>query len=352
MAKRDGYSIVLRRFFNVFLTGVGSKTRSIFFNDLRRYVSAGVSYYDAVTTMHKYCRNHHLRNILNKMRGMIDSGRGMGDALSLYPATFGEFELAMVDLGERTGKLDLALGNVSEKLKVDYEIKQKVIKGAFYPVLVLIVILAVAVLLQNQGYDMPFRVTPLSVGCIISAFIGLILLIKLIRVTPGLGYAFDSITCAIPFFGRVRMKAALARFATAFSYAYSSGSDIQQTLALAGRSAMNKLYEADATRIGNEIRAGKSLSEAFDSSRIMPPLLKQTIAVGEKTGDFDQALMNITEFAKEEVDTAIVMIVHASGVLAILLLGAFVLMIALSFYKQHFGRGLKILEQANPHFNK
>lgn len=352
MGNRPSYRAVIGRFLNPFLTGVTAKKRSIFFYDLQRYISAGVSYYDAVTTMRRYCRSRHLARILDTMHAMVHSGRGLGDAMALFPSTFGEFELAMVDLGESTGKLDLTLGNIAQKLKADHMIKQKVQRGLFYPVLVLVAALFISWLLKRMGYLTPFPVTPPFVALLVLVIIGLVLGIKLIRATPGIGYAFDSVTCALPFFGKVRMKAALARFATAFSYAYASGCDIQQTLRLSGRSAMNNIFAADAERIASEVESGVSLSEAFDRSHVMPPLLKQVVAVGEKTGDFDKAMMNVTEFAKEEVETANVMMIHASEVLAVLLLGAFVFLFAATFYKQYFSRGLEIMQRANPHFNK
>jgi len=352
MNRQSSYSIVVRRFFNPFLTGFTAKKRSLFFNDLRRYIASGVSYYDAITTMRRYCRNGHLRAILDKMRSTVDAGRGLGDAISLFPATFGEFELAMVDLGESTGKLELALGNVSEKLKSDHEIKQKVIRGFFYPAFILVAVICVSILLQNLGLTTPIRVTPLRVILFILAMIGLFLGVKLIRARPGLGYCFDFALGCIPFLGGVFKKVALARFATAFSYAYASGSDIQQTLRLAGQSAVNNVFAADADRIASAVAEGGSLTEAFERSKVMPPLLKQTVAMGEKTGDFDQAMMNITEFAKEELQTASVMIIHTSEVLAILIAAVWVLFMALGFYEQHLGRGLEILERANPHHNR
>lgn len=352
MSRRDSYSIVIRRFFNPFLTGFTTKKRSLFFNDLRRYTSAGVSLYDAVTTMRRYCTNRHLGTILDKMRAMIDAGRGMGDALSLFPATFTEFELAMVDLGERTGKLELVLENISEKLKADHKIRQQVIRGFLWYAITVVFVVGVSILLDNMGYTTPIRITLLRLVAGAASVVCLILAVKLIRATPGLGQAFDAITCSIPFLGNVRMKAALARFATAFSYAYASGSDMQETLALAGASSMNTLFAADANRIASDVRGGASLAEAFDRSKVMPPLLKQTVAMGEKTGDFDQAMMNITDFAKEELKTAGEMIIQFSMVLTFLLLAVYVFFLALSFYSGYLGKGLEIMKRANPHFNR
>ena len=352
MSRQDSYSIVIRRFLNPFLTGFTTKKRSLFFNDLKRYISSGVSYYDAITTMRRYCRNGHLRTILAKMQSMVDAGRGIGDALSLFPATFTEFELAMVDLGESTGKLDLALGNVSEKLKTDHFIKKETIKGLWWPALTFMVIAAVFITLQHVGQAVPIAITPFSVVAFLIIAVGLILAVKLVRATPGIGYTFDLLFGSIPFIGGVAKKAALARFATAFSYAYSSGSDIQETLRLAGRSASNNVFAHEAERIAGEVRRGASLTEAFDKARLMPPILKQIVAVGEKTGDFDKSMMNITEFAKEEVKTAIEMMIKLGFVLSILAAGVFVFLLALSFYTEYLEKGLKILHQANPHHNR
>jgi len=350
--RQNSYSVVIRRFLNPFLTGFTTKKRSLFFNDLRRYISSGISLYDTITTMRRYCRNRHLRVILDKMRAMVDAGRGIGDALSLFPATFTQFELAMVDLGESTGKLDLTLGNAAEKLKTDHFIKKETLKGLWWPVLTFIIIVAVFIVLQHFEVPVPIRITPFSVLLLILIAVGLILVVKLIRATPGIGYSFDLFVGSIPFFGAIMKKAALARFATAFSYAYSSGSDIQQTLVLAGRSAANNVFEREADRIASEVKGGLSLSEAFDGARLMPPILKEIVAVGEKTGEFDESMMNITEFAKEEVKTAIEMMIKLGFVLTLLIAAVFVFLLALNFAKAYLEKGLKILQQANPHHNR
>lgn len=352
MSRQDSYSVVIRRFFNPALTGLTAKGRSLFFNDLRRYTSAGVSYYDAITTMHKYCRNGHLRTILAKMRAMVDAGRGIGDALALFPATFTEFELAMVDLGESTGKLDVALGNVSEKLKRDHILEVQTVKALWYPGLVLGLAISVFIILQHIGYALPIKITPSSILLLVMIAIVLILAVKLLRATPGIGYAFDLFVGCIPFVGGVAKKVALARFVTAFAYAYSSGSDIQQTLRLAGASASNQVFAREVEQIAGAVKHGATLTEAFDKAQLMPPLLKQIIAVGEKTGDFDKSMMNIAEFAKEEVEAAIEMMVKVGFVLAMIVAGAFVFLLARHVLTNYYGRGLKMLHQANPHFNR
>lgn len=346
------YSLVVRRFFNPLLTGFTAKKRSTFFKELKMYVSSGVSYYDAVTTMRKYARSIHLRKVLDKMRAMADAGRGLGDAISLFPATFSEFELAMVDLGERTGKLDITLGNISEKLKTDHFIKTQTTRGLFWIALTFAVIVLVYSILPLFNISVPLRITPLSAVALVLGIAGLVLAVKLVRATPGIGYTYDLVIGSIPFIGAVSKKTALAKFVTAFSYAYASGSDIQETLELAGRSSANNVFAHEASRIAGEVKAGVSLSDAFDKARLMPPMLKQIVATGEKTGELDKSLMGIADYAKEEVKSAIEMMIKAGYVLGLLGAAVLIFFFAVHVMGGYYEKGLKILQQANPHHNR
>ncbi|MBN1594218.1 MAG: type II secretion system F family protein [Candidatus Coatesbacteria bacterium] len=352
MADRVSYSLVIRRFLNPLFTFVTTKKRSLFFLDLKRYTSAGVSLFEAVVTMRRYTRNGHLRAVLDKMIAMVQAGRGIGDALALFPATFTEFELAMIDLGEQTGKLDLALSNISDKLKTDHMIKLKVLKGLSWPVLTFMVIAGVFMFMPMIGQQTPITVTPFRFVATILGIFSIVLAVKLIRATPGLGYTFDYFFGAIPFLGGVMKKAALARFATSFSYAYSSGSDIQETLRLAGRNSLNNVFRAETERVAAQIKKGVSLTDAFEDARMIPPLLKQIIAMGEKTGDFEEGMANITEYAKEEVDAAIDLMVKFGIVMLLLTGAAVVFFFALNFYKGQLEKGLEIMDRASPVRNR
>lgn len=350
--RRPSYLTVIRRFFSFVLTGVTKKKLALFFDDLHRYISAGVSFYEAIGVMRRHCHNAYLGKVLDTMRAMVDAGRGLGDAISLYPETFGEFELAMVDLGEQTGKLDVVLKGVSEKLKSDHFIKLQFIRALWYPALVLVVLVCVSAdvsVIYWQGFGAYMSRLGPRLFILAGAIVSIALLIKLVKATPGLGYVYDSVICSIPFVGWTVKKAAVARFALALSYGYAAGSDLKEIIRLAGRSSTNNLIEHDAMRIADELAQGVTLTDAFDRSRVMPPMLKEMVAVGEKTGDLERTLMNVVEYAKEEVKTAVANMTKLLFVAGIIILGVVVFFFALRSYTRILTRGLKVLDRALPH---
>jgi type IV pilus assembly protein PilC len=54
-------------------------------------------------------------------------------------------------------------------------------------------------------------------------------------------------------------------------------------------------------RAGQQINAGESMSAAFQSLGMFPPLVIRMIRVGETTGALDTALMNVTYFYNRDV---------------------------------------------------
>jgi len=84
-----------------------------------------------------------LRKVAGELRVAIESGRTLFDAMSSSPKIFQKLDLAIVNLGEKTGVLPQSMKDLAEFLKWKEDIVSTIQKAAIYPVIVLFVIIAV-----------------------------------------------------------------------------------------------------------------------------------------------------------------------------------------------------------------
>ena len=67
----------------------------------------------------------------------------------------------------------------------------------------------------------------------------------------------------------------------------------------------NKVISKAIKDIEGDIRAGKSLSEMMEKSRLFPPMVVQMVRVGEETGALDEMLDKVAQYYDQEVEYTI-----------------------------------------------
>ncbi len=97
----------------------------------------------------------------------------------------------------------------------------------------------------------------------------------------------------------------MSRFARIFGALYRSGLPILQSLDIMSRVVDNKVISKAIKDIEGDIRAGKSLSEMMEKSRLFPPMVVQMVRVGEETGALDEMLDKVAQYYDQEVEYTI-----------------------------------------------
>jgi len=84
------------------------------------------------------------------------------------------------------------------------------------------------------------------------------------------------------------------------------------------------------------VEKGIPLATALDRTEIFPPILPQMIAVGEETGNLDVVLEKISEYYKEEVNTATQNLSAILEPLFLIVMGVTIGFIAMAVYMPMF----------------
>src|SRR5919112_43014 len=138
-------------------------------------VSSGMSLLRSITVLEEQTESEKLREALVVVRGDVEAGISLGDALAKHPDIFNELYTAMVRAGETGGILEDTLRRVADQLEKDDALRRQVRAAMMYPgfvagfaFLVLIALVAFIVpvfekVFKDFGGELP-AITKLSVG--------------------------------------------------------------------------------------------------------------------------------------------------------------------------------------------
>lgn len=289
-------------------------------------INAGLPLIQCLDLLGKQEQNKTFAKVIGNIKGDIEGGSTLTDALKKYPKIFDELFVNLVAAGESGGILDVILQRLSVYMEKSMKLKSKV-KGAMtYPAAVLVISFGVvAVLLlkvipvfqkmfEGMGGALPgptqFMVDLSQfaqnyfiylVGILAAAFY----VFKKFYATEKGTLIIDQLILKSPVFGPLLKKVAVSKFTRTLSTMMSSGVPIIEGLGIVSKTAGNKIVENALIKTKQSISEGKTIAEPLMETDIFPAMVVQMIAVGEATGALDTMLAKIADFYDDEVDAAV-----------------------------------------------
>jgi general secretion pathway protein F len=150
------------------------------------------------------------------------------------------------------------------------------------------------------------------------------------RNTPNGRMTWDRFTLRVPIFGRLNLLVAVARFSRTLSTLLASGVALLPAMDIVKSVLGNVQLEAVIKTAVGSIREGESIAEPLRRSGYFPPMVTHMIAVGEKSGQLEQMLENVSRAYEAEVETKITMLTSLLEPLIIVVMGGMVAFIAMA----------------------
>ena len=305
---------------------VKEKDIVLFTRQFATMIDAGLPLVQCLEILGNQADNRTFRRLLKQVKGDVESGSTFADALKKHPKTFDDLFVNLIAAGEVGGILDTILNRLSAYIEKAMKLKKKVKGAMVYPVVVLVIAMAVvAVLLlfvipvfkqmfEDMGGELPAPtqlVVSLSewmksyVVIVILAVVGLIILFNRFYATRKGRVIVDDLLLKLPVMGDLIRKVAVARFTRTLGTMIQSGVPLLDGLDIVARTAGNKTVEAAIFKTRASIAEGRTIAEPLGESGVFPSMVVQMISVGESTGALDAMLAKIADFYDEEVDAAV-----------------------------------------------
>jgi general secretion pathway protein F len=318
---------------------------------LSTLVGAGLPLVDCLSALIEQVESARIKRTLSQIREQVTEGGSLADALKGHPRIFSDLYVNMVRAGEASGALDIVLMRLADYTESYAALRDKVRSALTYPILMAIVgstillfLLAYVVPKINKIFAdtkaaLPFLTTVLlAITGFLQAYWwlvvgGVIMAVVSVRVslrTPAGRLRFDRYVLAIPYFGKLLKKVALARFARTLSTLLTSGITLLQSLDIVKNVVNNSVLCQAIEDARSSIREGQSIAPPLKKSGLFPAMLIHMIAVGEKSGELEQMLSRAADAYDNEVSSAVAGITSILEPVMILIGGGVVLFIVLA----------------------
>lgn len=318
---------------------------------LATLTGAGIALVDALATLERQLRAPALQAVLVAVRGALAEGLGLSRSLARQGAPFSGLYCALVEAGERSGRLAQVLTRLADHLEQVQRQQHKARTALIYPCVLMGVSLAVVVGLMtfvvpklteqfaHSGQALPL-ITSLLIGvsqglvsagpwllggAMVSTVLGAWLLRK-----PHWRLRRDQWLLRLPRVGALLQVLESARLARSLAILCGSGVALLEALQVASDTVANQRIRLALEQVRLQVQGGTSLHRALDACGQFPPLLVNMVGSGEASGTLADMLERVADdqergFARQ-VDTAMALFEP----LMILVMGGVVLFIVLA----------------------
>jgi general secretion pathway protein F len=318
---------------------------------LATLVRAGVPLVESIQALTEQVENEQLVRILTSVRESLNEGTSFAKSLEAHPKIFQSLYVNMVAAGEASGTLEAVLERLADFMEGQARLKGKVLGALAYPVLMsvigtgLVAFLMVAVVpkvtsvFDSLGQALPWYTALLiTVSNVVSGYWWLIIgslvlgiyLFRRWKRTPAGKMKWDTFRLRAPLFGRLTLLVAVARFARTLSTLLSSGVQLLPAMEIGRHVLENARLETVIGEAIGSIRGGESIAEPLKRSKAFPPMVTHMIAVGEKTGQLESMLENVSRSYEADVETRVTALTSLLEPIMIVLLGGMVGFIAMA----------------------
>ena len=300
---------------------------AIFARQLATMMSSGVPLVQSFDIVGKGHENKRMQDLLMAVKGDIEGGSNLSDALAKHPFQFDDLFCNLVRAGEHAGILDSILDKVATYKEKTEAIKAKIKKALFYPTAVLVVAFAITAILMifvipefqtlfaGFGADLPavtVFVMDLSDFFVewwwaIFGGIGIVIfgLLEIKKRSRKAQIFLDKFMLKMPILGPILRKAAIARYARTLSTMFAAGVPLVEAMESVAGAVGNYVFTLAVLRIRDEVSTGTQLNVAMKQANLFPNMVVQMTAIGEEAGSMDAMLSKVADFYEEEVDNAV-----------------------------------------------
>lgn len=335
---RDRDEVDFGRYFN----RVKKADIALITRQLATLTKSGVSLVESLTAVIDQCDKPDLKSAITDVRDQVNQGTSLSDAFAKFPQFFDRLFCNMVDAGEQSGTLEQVLERLSDFIEASDRLKNKVVGAMAYPafmlfvgvvvinILMIVVVPKVTSIFENFDKELPIY-TRILVSLsdfmanfwwlVLIAFVGGIWGFRNWKKTEKGKYAWHKFTLRAPIFGKLTMMVAISRFSKTLATLLSSGVPLLSAMDITRKVLGNVVLEKVIVDASKSIREGESISEPLKASGYFPPVVTHMIAVGERTGQLEAMLENVSLSYDAQVDAKVMALTSILEPLLIVLMG-------------------------------
>lgn len=293
---------------------------------LATLVSSGVPLLPALVLLKEQVTNPTFRKALSEIIQEIETGSSIAAALKRFPGIFPEIYSRMVEVGERTGRLEQVLDQVATYIEKQNAIMGRIQGALMYPLFILImatgvvgvlVIFALPAMLgifKEFGADLPWTTRVLVtisdfaqtnyLNVLLFLAAGAIFGTAYLRTATG-KRRFHTFLLIVPIFGGIIIKGNLTNFTRSMAILLRAGIPLPEIMDLTTATVDNEIIKDSFRQIKTGLLQGHGLAYPLEQDPLFPKLVSNMVKVGEESGSLDSILDALANFYEKETDRSI-----------------------------------------------
>jgi MSHA biogenesis protein MshG len=325
----------------------------LFSRQLYTLLKAGVPILRALAGLEESATSERMKQTLLEVRQSLGSGIDLSMSLARHPKVFDGFFVALVRVGETTGRLAEVFMQLFHHIEFETFMGQQIKSALRYPMFVLaamavgvgvinvMVIPAFATVFHSFGAELPLATRILVATSSFTIHYGWLLLLggaagvwafrRWVATTSG-RLVWDRITLRLPLAGNIIRLGMLARFARSFALSLKSGVPVAQAMSVVAQTVDNRYIAQKIEHMRESVERGESILRSATATGVFTPIVLQMIAVGEETGSIDELMEEVADLYTNEVQYALKTLGQQIEPIMIIALGVLVLILALGVF--------------------
>jgi len=328
-----------------------SKSQIIdFTKQMATLLDSGIKLTEALSVLSLQTSDTRFKNALIDIRDRVVTGESLTDGLKDYNDYFDVIYVSMIRVGEVTGTLGKSLSTIAGFMEKRQRVESKVLTAMIYPMVLIAFCIAAILILTTKvipkigeqiartGQQLPWITRQLmGVGyllstwrllVVIAAVSAVVLFLRRFVKTQRGAYLRDKLLLSLPLFGPLIKQRVVSRFASTLSTLLSSGLSMAESLRVVAEVTGNSLMKRAVQQARERILAGADIATPLRDSGVIDPAIAHMVAVGEKSGELEMMLKNISENLEASTDVVIERLSAAFEPLIILVMAAIIGIIA------------------------
>jgi type II secretory pathway component PulF len=328
-----------------FVTTPGQLSRRAeMYQQLGQLTAAGLGVVQALESIRRSPPAPSYREPLQRVLDAIARGRTFTQAAADTDGWLPEFDLALLQAGETSGRLDACFRALAGHYADRARIAKQLISQLLYPVL--LVHLAALVFLvilpfarEGLNFDAKFAwICIRAVLILLPCYLGAGLLVYALQGQRGERWraTIEALLHPIPMIGTARLFLALARLASALEALISAGVNVIEAWELAASASGSPALKHAVQAWKPQLAAGRTPAELVADTARFPGAFASLYQTGEVSGRLDESLRKLRDYYQEEGARKLETLANLAPKAVFLLIAVAVAYFVISFWADYF----------------
>lgn len=304
--------------------GVAPDEVSVFCEQVALMLSAGMRLHDGVEAVRDGLPEKS-RDLYRVLSDTVDQTGSLYEGL-VAAGGFPDYMVEMTRIGEKTGKLEQVMQNLSYYYRREGRIRRSIANAVVYPLVLGVMLACVIIVLVTRvlpifeqvlgsmgmgmsGAGMALMTFGMTAGKVIlilvAALIVLTIAVFVLMRTKYRGRVLSLLRRFFPPLRRINRKLSATRFASVMSMMLQSGFPMEDALAIAPSILPDDLVRERLAEMDAAVKEGMPFSDALEKTGMFDELHNRMIHMGFAAGQVDSVMAKIADIYEEEVDGGI-----------------------------------------------